>query len=230
MKLFNSGKTKNIIFSFYLIVTLPLAILFFYSEYYRFQTFQQINFKISHFTNPKYVFIGNSITSGLRNYWYKFDLTPLFSINLAANGFTTRQINFLIDKATQLNPQYIFVMAGTNDLFDNRLSNQEIIEDWEILFEKLKKQTSSKIIITGIPIQADVRLDQRILYLNNSIKNMTEKSGYVFIDINKIITSDIKKSGNNRDEYFIDSVHFSDKSYQLWTKELAKIVNLKITK
>ena len=50
--------------SFYFVATLPSALLLLQSEYYRFVTIEQISSKLSHFRNPNYVFIGDSIMGG----------------------------------------------------------------------------------------------------------------------------------------------------------------------
>ena len=114
----------------YVVYTLPSALLLGQSEFYRFVTIEQISHKLTHFRSPNYVFIGDSITAGGRNWWIRLNQPPFSSINLANSGYTVRQVEGLLLQAIQYRPKTIFVMAGTNDLLNPMVSNAEIKEDW----------------------------------------------------------------------------------------------------
>ena len=114
-------------------------------------------------------------------------------------------------------------MAGTNDLFDSRLSDKEIQEDWEKLFSNAKTakiENNITVVITSVPILANTRYDERIIKINNFIKQMAEKDGYKFIDINAKLLVEIDRS-----QYFTDGVHFSELTYQLWAEKINQIID-----
>ena len=224
---FNLINKKRMLFystlSFYFVVTLPSTLLLLQSEFYRFVTIEQISSKVAHFKNPDYIFVGDSIMGGGRNWWLRLRRFPFSSITISNNGNTTRQIAGLLNQAIQLKPRYIFIMAGTNDLFDSRLSDKEIQEDWEKLFSNAKTakiENNITVVITSVPILANTRYDERIIKINNFIKQMAEKDGYKFIDINAKLLVEIDRS-----QYFTDGVHFSELTYQLWAEKINQIID-----
>lgn len=202
--------------SFYFLVTLPSSLLLFQSEFYRFVTIEQISVKMSHFRNPDYVFVGDSIMGGGRNWWLRLGKPPFSSITIANNGNTIEQITELLDQAIKLRPRYIFVMAGTNDLFQGR-SDAQIQADWKNLLRKVRTHNDIKFIITSFPITNYESNDQRISRINEFVSQEAKSNQVDFIDLNEILLS---QTNNQRSSYFIDGVHFSDLTYKIWAKEI----------
>ncbi|MEA5620800.1 GDSL-type esterase/lipase family protein [Cronbergia sp. UHCC 0137] len=186
-------------------------------------TLEQITAKVSHFKNPDYIFIGDSITAGGRNWGLRLGLVPFSTYNLGYNGYTTRQVGGSLDKAIKLSPRYIFIMAGTNDLFDKRLSDQDIEEDWNKIIQQAKQENTAQLIITSLPIMADKTYDKRIIKINNFIKNLATSNGYKFIDLNSVLLSQ-DNLNFDRNQYFSDGVHFSELTYKLWSKEIKELL------
>ena len=177
----------------YIGYTLPSALLLGQSEFYRFVTIEQLSHKISHFRSPDYVFIGDSITAGGRNWWTRLNQAPFSTINLGNSGYTVRQVNGLLLQAIQYSPKAIFVMAGTNDLFDPSVSNDDIKADWLELVETAQDKKFDSIIVTGIPIVADKAYDSKIEELNIFLKDLCIKNRYNFIDLNQSINQSINQ-------------------------------------
>ena len=207
----------------YLLITLPSGALLFQSEYYRFVTLEQITSKISLFKSPEYIFLGDSITAGGRNWGLRLGLMPFYTANLGVNGYTIRQVTGLLDTAVKLRPSYIFIMIGTNDILDNRVSDRQIEEDWRSLIQQVKQKTNARLIVTGIPIMANKAYDERIIKINNFIKTSAASKGFEFIDINYVLLANT----DNRGQYFIDGVHFSKITYKIWIEEIKKAIKIR---
>jgi lysophospholipase L1-like esterase len=208
----------------YLITTFPSFLLIIQSEFYRFATLEQITSKVSHFRKPEYVFIGDSITGGGRNWGLRLGILPFSTVNLSNNGYTVRQVGGLLDKAIKLKPRYILIMAGTNDMFDQRLSDEDIKKDWRSIIEEAKQKSKAELVITSVPIMADKNYDKRIIKINKFLKELVISNGYKFIDLNEILLSQ-ESLNHDRNQYFSDGVHFSEITYKLWTEKIKKVVS-----
>jgi len=204
---------KYILITMYLITTFPSFILIIQSEFYRFATLEQITSKVSHFRKPNYVFLGDSITGGGRNWGLRLGILPFSTVNLSNNGYTTRQVGGLLDKAIKLKSRYILIMAGTNDIFDQRLSDEDIKKDWRSIIEQAKQKSTAKLVITSVPIMADKNYDKRIIKINKFLKELVISNGYKFIDLNEILLSQ-ESLNHDRNQYFSDGVHFSEITYK----------------
>lgn len=208
----------------YLVTTFPSFLLIIQSEFYRFVTLEQITSKVSHFRKPDYVFLGDSITGGGRNWGLRLGISPFSTVNLSNNGYTVRQVGALLDKAIKLKPRYILIMAGTNDIFDQRLSDEEIKQDWRTLLEQAKQKTTAKLVVTSLPIMANNSYDQRIIKINKFINQLVVSSGYEFIDLNEILLSQ-ESLNYDRNQYFSDGVHLSEITYRLWIKKIQEVIS-----
>ncbi len=215
---------KYTLITMYLITTFPSFVLIIQSEFYRFATLEQITSKVSHFRKPEYVFIGDSITGGGRNWGLRLGILPFSTVNLSNNGYTVRQVGLLLDKAIKLKPRYILIMAGTNDMFDQRLSDEDIKKDWRSIIEEAKQKSKAELVITSVPIMADKNYDKRIIKINKFLKELVISNGYKFIDLNEILLSQ-ESLNHDRNQYFSDGVHFSEITYKLWTKKIQEAVS-----
>jgi lysophospholipase L1-like esterase len=115
-------------------------------------------------------------------------------------------------------------MAGTNDIFDQRLSDEDIKKDWRSIIEQAKQKSTAKLVITSVPIMADKNYDKRIIKINKFLKELVISNGYKFIDLNEILLSQ-ESLNHDRNQYFSDGVHFSEITYKLWTKKIQEAVS-----
>lgn len=82
-----------------LIVVLSFAT----NEQLRFHYVQLIAHWKSKSIPPAYVFLGDSITAGGRNWGWDINRNPLEAINFGVSSYTTQQISYLIDEAIAYN-------------------------------------------------------------------------------------------------------------------------------
>ena len=107
-----------------LIAAAPLAVNTHLRETYVFT----ISHWLTKIRSPKAVFVGDSITAGAG--WNFHGLSWFNVINLGAMGLTIHQIESLAKLAvTNYQPQFLFVMAGTNDVVSPHYHADEIKDD-----------------------------------------------------------------------------------------------------
>lgn len=213
------------VFVGYFVFTLPVTGFFVLNEYFRFQFFQTASHYYSKLGNLEYIFIGDSITAGGRNWANWIGESPLKVKNLAGNGYTTKQI---ISQATQAIPyksKYLFVLAGTNDVFSMKDSTAKFtIEDFRRDYTKLIrviKKGDHTPIFTLIPYQSSKANTALIDEMNSVIKELLDANDFTYINLNE----DISKEGVLLDKFTVDGVHFSDEANEVWGNKLKKYID-----
>lgn len=105
--------------------------------------------------NDKFIFIGDSLTFGYgvpkSQCWVTRlqDFLQLDTVNKGLNGDTTpSMLNRFYEDVILLNPQYVFLMGGTNDLLCGRSISSIIGNLEEIILESQKYNIT---IFVGIP-------------------------------------------------------------------------------
>jgi lysophospholipase L1-like esterase len=158
----------------YMAASLIIVLPFVANEQLRFHYVQLIAHWKSKLIPPTYVFLGDSITAGGRNWGWGINGNPLDAINLGVSGYTTRQISFLIDKAIAYNPNIIILMAGTNDVFDRQYNLQHTIDDFESIFDKFK-EAKPKLVLCLTPFTTDEPGNKRIAELNRTLRGLAKE-------------------------------------------------------
>ncbi len=201
------------------LLCLPLGVLYIQSEYFRFIAGEQMTHKLSKIHQLKWVFLGDSITAGGRNWGSRLGDGPLNSINLGVNGYTIRQVVTLLPKALDYHSHFIVITAGTNDLLIDSVDDEAILSDWSRLMSVIPQERKTEVIVCSIPIMRDSGFDSRIAGLNSRLKLLAEERGMIFVDINTSMLG----SGIERDLIFVDGVHLSEKAYRVWAGQLSGI-------
>ncbi|MES2308744.1 MAG: GDSL-type esterase/lipase family protein [Verrucomicrobiota bacterium] len=192
-------------------------LLFIQNKYYRAITTEQLTVKISNYRSPEWVFMGNGITAGGRNWSLRFGLNPFNSINLGHIGYSFRQIAAQIPKAVSYHSKYLVLTAETTDLMDVESDAETFnFKEWENLVTQLPNNPHCLKIICSIPPQRDPSTDSRINALNEKLKTQAESYQLKFLDLNPILL----ESNVSRPSLFIDSIHLSDTAYDLWAHAL----------
>jgi len=217
----NLSKLFQVTSIFYLMFSLMIIIPFVKSEYLRFIYWQTLGHWTQKFFSPKYVFIGDSITAGGRNWGWRLEGNPLISQNFGGNGYTSSQIIYQAKKAVKLKPGHIFVLAGTNDIFQD-IPQQKTIENYEKILKTIKHQSNTFLYCTLIPFQSNTIKQEEIKNLNQEINRICEQYDAVVININDVIApQDILLP-----QYTVDGTHLTPQAYELWTQKIhVSIIN-----
>ena len=135
---------------FYLIFSLPVAIVFLKSEMSVISTTRLLRIGVSNFP-LRHTFFVETVSlpadgSDLRIGWI-----PFSGLNLAGNGYTVLQIREQVKKALRDHPKYIFIMAGSNDILSGRPTLDQTITDYQSLLA-LFSVSQSIPVITLVPL------------------------------------------------------------------------------
>lgn len=179
-----------------------------------------------------YVSLGDSLSSGVGSNDYKKTLTYIFAdnlskktsvdfINLALSGATTSDlINNQLSKAIKLNPDYITLFIGTNDIH-NLIPAKKFEENIDIILEKLTKETKAKIIVFNLPYLGsedlitapyNILFDSKTREFNVILENICTGKNITLIDL----YTPTKEFSKKIDFYSEDGFHPSSEGYLLW--------------
>ena len=101
----------------WLVLTLPIVTVLTINSWSRSVFLETLAHWRSKVFPLKYVFVGDSITAGGRNWGWRLWDNPLAARNMAGNGYTVWQIEGQVrDAIAKYHPKVIFILAGTNDL------------------------------------------------------------------------------------------------------------------
>ena len=202
----------------YVILSMPVMIVFTKSEYVRFITIQMVTNWKGKINGLSDAYIGDSITAGGRNW-----SAPLDAINLAGDGYTTWQIEGQIGKAKKYDPENLLILAGTNDIIGRRYFDLEQFEQDYISLLERALETGSEIFITQIPYTAKEGNIQTISDANKVIRRLAEARNLTTIDLN----SEIAPDGILLPEFTTDGVHLSESAYSIWREKILDAKNQK---
>ena len=175
------------------------------------------------------VFMGDSITEEWGRLYPEFFQSPSF-INRGIGGQTTPQmlIRFKQD-VINLNPQYVFLLAGTNDIAGNTgPSNIDMITNNIFSMAELSSNHDIKIIISSIlPVykypwaEHISNVPDTIEFLNQKIKKFTKTHNIPYIDYYSAMV-DEKRGLKN--EYTTDGVHLNKTGYGVMSKMVRNLL------
>ncbi|HTK33192.1 MAG TPA: GDSL-type esterase/lipase family protein [Candidatus Paceibacterota bacterium] len=190
-----------------------------FSEYSRFILTQTCIHWKAKFFPPKYVFIGDSITAGGRNWGWIMNRNPFSALNLGKSSYMVWQVKQELIYALSYHPQCVLVLAGTNDLFSHDGLGESAFEEYGEML-KLAKQAKIKIVVTLVPYQANDVYATMITQFNERLIKLCHREHVAVIDLNPIIAPHSKLLP----EYTVDGIHFSEKAYEIWKTELLSVL------
>jgi lysophospholipase L1-like esterase len=168
--------------------------------------------------DERVVFMGNSITQGWGDLYPEyFDNTNY--INRGIGGQTTPQmlLRFRQD-VIKLYPKVVVILAGTNDIAGNTgPSTLEMIEDNLYSMAELAKVHNIEVVLCAVlpvfdyPWQTGLEPAQKIIELNERIKNYANTHGFVYADYFSPMVDD---RNGLKDEYTNDGVHPTRAGYE----------------
>lgn len=166
------------------------------------------------------VFMGDSITDGWgRRYGKFFPGKPY--VNRGISGQTTPQmlIRFRPD-VIALKPSAVVILAGTNDIAGN--TGPETLEDIEgnltSMAELAKANRIGVVLSSVMPVcdyirpQIERRPPQKIIALNQWIKDYASQNGFVYLDYYSAMVDD---SGMFKRELTYDGLHPNEAGYDV---------------
>ena len=189
----------------------------------------------------KIVFLGNSITYGMRNYESVFDVNNI--VNRGISGDYTEGVLGRLNEIIYYKPIAVFLLIGLNDFFDDNTLRPErtpenIGKNIIRIANTIKKGSpDSKIYIqTIMPInnkqyledkpyveflwpEYNPSINEQVIQLNNFIK---QNSNFEIIDL---YPSFVNSSGSMKRNLSRDGVHLNENGYKIWIKQLMPYIN-----
>lgn len=180
-----------------------------------------------------YVSLGDSLSTGVGSDDYKKTITYIFAdnlskkasvnfINLAISGATTSDlIDTQLNEAVELNPDYITLFIGTNDIH-NLTSNKKFEENMNYILEKLTQETKAKIIVFNLPylgsdslilLPYNLFFDIRTKEFNSILEKIYKDKNLTLIDL---YTPTKEIFSKDKSFYSEDGFHPSSEGYLLW--------------
>ncbi|MDS0528108.1 GDSL-type esterase/lipase family protein [Clostridium sp. SHJSY1] len=186
--------------------------------------------------NKKIVLLGDSLTFGYgvtkKDSW-AYNLSKHLSleiINKGINGDTTASmLDRFYEDVSSLNPDYVFVMGGSNDLLCGRTPSSIVANIEEII-----KDYSSKNIIVGIPPCIIKEMAERLFmpsslytYLESSLPllrkkiiNLCNTYSIKYIDFYSLTLNNIEKN------IFVDGIHLNSLGNNLMLTEILNVLTI----
>lgn len=168
-----------------------------------------------------YVIFGDSRTVGF--YYHEFLERQRV---IAEGGLTIADIADYEDQMAALNPAYLFLCTGLNDVSIGYWKTpEEYVEAYEEVVEELQsKLPDTQICINSIFPAQDPAFEKsskwrEIPDYNTAVKAWCEEKGYTYID-----NTDVYESHN--DLYDEDGIHFKKEFYEYWALNMLEEVDL----
>ncbi len=173
------------------------------------------------------VFAGSSLMEQFPIYEFlqDFDL-PYTIYNRGVGGFTTGELlQVLKETVYDLEPKYLFLNIGTNDLNGPDYVQEALIERYDTILKEIRAHLPQvKIFLlayypvnpeaAGNPWMKQVfqyRTNERIRAASEGVKQLAQKHGAAFLDLNAGITDE---KGNLKAEYTIEGMHMYANGYK----------------
>jgi len=152
--------------------------------------------------------------------------SPLVVYNRGIGGFTTEEMAEVLDTVVfEIEPKYIFINIGTNDLNVPEYTLDGLIERYDGILSRIRSTLpSSKLFLMAYyPVNPEVgltipyfgeafqyRTNERIAEANQAVQKLAEKYDARFLDVNSGITDE---KGQMKKEYTIEGMHMYGDGY-----------------
>ena len=172
----------------------------------------------------KAVLMGDSITE----LWWDLDSQFFKDNNFVGRGISGQTTSEMLVRfrrdVLDLNPQYVFIMAGTNDVAENngKITLENILGNLKSMVE-LAKAHNIRPILCSVPPAAgfvwrkDLTPANDIITLNKMIREYAESIHIPYIDYHSILTDE---NGGLPKKYAKDGVHPTIDGYKIMERLL----------
>lgn len=189
-------------------------------------------------TKKKILFLGASITQGKISKSYvkilkeKLGTKNYKYINQGVAGYESYNVLQKIEKAIKVNPDYVIILVGTNDVLSSldpklakltrklkHIPHEPKLPHYSVnmvnIVEKLKMATNSKIAIVSLPLAGEIvdSIENRtIIEYNVELKKIAEKEKVVYLAVNEKQMSYIKKINGGKGKEYIKGTKLAFKT------------------
>lgn len=170
--------------------------------------------------NP-FVFAGDSLVE-------RFPLIKYFDPRFINRGIGGDHADGLWERrelmALKKKPVALFLMVGINDLLFNYKRHDIPEHQAKFLAYVSEKAPKTKLYLHSIcPVKSEATSPQEIQAVNNKLKDLANKTNAEYIDLFSLLAD---SKGEICQEFTIDGVHLSESAYDIWAKEIKKVIRL----
>ena len=183
------------------------------------------------------VFAGSSLMEQfpINEFLLDYDL-PYVIYNRGIGGYTTAEMmDALQEMVFDLEPRYLFLNIGTNDLNGSGYIQEEMIARYEAILQKIKEKLPQIQIylLAYFPVNPGTsniawmaetfrnRTNTRIRAANEAVRELAEKYGARFANFNRGITDG---DGQLKAQYTIDGIHMYADGYNQVMEQLIPVL------
>lgn len=145
--------------------------------------------------------------------------------NRGIGGYVTEELLEHLDVCvTDLQPRRVFINIGTNDLSNAAISLEELMSRYEQIITHIEQQVPGVeiFLMAYYPINYEaaaenmkaclrVRTNEKINAANALVKQLAEKHGQHYIDVNRVLKDE---QGRLKAEYTIEGMHIKEEGYR----------------
>ena len=194
---------------------------------------------LNRFVKPgQIVFAGSSLMEQFPIYEFMQDFDLPYTIyNRGVGGFTTTEMMAVLDECVcDLQPKYLFLNIGTNDLNGPDYDQTALMTRYDAILNTIETKVPGVqiFLLAYYPVNPEMagetwarevfrhRTNDRIRAASEGVKQLAEKHGVRFLDLNAGITDE---NGNLKAEYTIEGMHMYADGYKPVLDALLPVLN-----
>jgi len=185
------------------------------------------------------VFAGSSLMEQFPIYEFLLDEDlPYVIYNRGIGGYTTAEMKETLKECIyDLEPKYLFLNIGTNDLNGDDYKEEDLISNYRDILTDVKAHLPEVKIymLAYYPVNSEVgmsnpmmkhtfecRTNERIHAASEAVKKLAEELGHTFIDVNEGLYDE---TGNLKKEFTIEGMHMYANGYKVVLDNLKPYLN-----
>lgn len=177
-------------------------------------------FKTKPLKGGEIVFLGDSNTE------YADDWSKKVNQNKARNrgisGDTTEGVLERLGEVIYHEPEQVFILIGTNDLFRDYMTSEKIFENIKKIVKQIHEGSpETEIFVHSILPTNEEYLQDKIQLTNALLANFESKGLYKFIDLNTHFSTEEDLMNM---KLSTDGVHLNDEGYSLWVNTITNLI------
>lgn len=164
-------------------------------------------------SRPTIALLGDSITA--QGDWANW-LPERRTVNLGVSGVTTDDLIARVDEVTELHPDAVSLLIGTNDL-GTRKTVEHLVRNIEYLLVTLRKSLpGTRMLVQSIMPRGREFADQ-IQDANRHLRQFAPTVNAQYLDLWPVFA---EEDGEIAAELSDDRLHLTERGYQQWLSEL----------
>lgn len=190
------------------------------NDWAQFQRYAEDNASVKQSeANVKAVIMGDSITDN----WLRFDPGFFTANNICGRGISGQVTSQMLVRfrkdVIELEPEYVAILAGTNDIALNngRIELDDVFGNIVSMCELAQVHGIRPVLCSVLPASSygwrpEVRPAEEIMKLNAMLKEYAAAHGYAYVDFWSMLANG---EGGLNPEYAADGVHPNLETYKL---------------